>query len=82
MAKKYLSLKIDFKALYEQFEKSEAMRADQKDLIETLRKQIARMRKNPQKFDQSVSSAEVKEVKNKLKNRSSSRRKLAKANNR
>jgi hypothetical protein len=47
MAKKYLSLKIDFKALYEQYEKSEAMRADQKDLIETLRKQIARMRKNP-----------------------------------
>jgi len=75
-------LKVDFKALYEQFEKSEAMRADQKDLIETLRKQIARMRKNPQKFDQSVSSAEVKEVKNKIKNRSSSRRKLAKANNR
>ena len=79
---KYMSLKVDFKALYEQYEKSEAMRADQKDLIDTLRKQIARMRKNTTKSDQSVSSAEVKDVKAKLKFRSSSRKKLAKTNNR
>jgi len=55
-------LKADFKALYEQYEKSEAMRADQKDLIETLQKQIARMRRNPKKNEQSLTtaSAEVK----------------------
>jgi len=52
-----MSLKADFKALYEQYEKSEAMRADQKDLIETLQKQIARMRRNPKKIEQTLTTA-------------------------
>ena len=42
---KYKELKQEFKALFEQFEHSEKVRADQRDMIESLNRQNAKLKK-------------------------------------
>ena len=60
---KYSTLKTDFKLLFEQFEQSEAIRADQKEMIDNLKLQVSKLKKHTQSVDGGQSKSKKKSTK-------------------
>lgn len=58
--KKYTNLKNDFGLLLKQFEQSEALRLDQKDLIEDLKGQLTKLRKQNKNIGDQLHENELK----------------------